>query len=313
MGKKPVPCCIPPYIINVNKPVGMSSQEVVRTFKRSLPKGFGKIGHFGTLDPFAQGVLMIGLAGAARLNEYVHAELPKTYMAYGKLGVETDTGDLTSEPSQIDNSEYFRKVISTFSREFIEKCLREKFMGEYFQAPHKYSAAKFQGKNLHQWAREGVEIKKEKKRRFIYDLRVRDYAFPLLKIEFRVSSGTYIRTLFSECSNELGTIGHLEGLERTKVGHIGVETSLTEESWPKINKSWSYEKEGIFSPPEVLPYPEVIVSELQAKRFLNGNSVEAPGELGSDLKAWIVFQEKILGLGIGKMGRYFPKIVFPTL
>ena len=151
-----------PIIINLYKPKDMSSQHVVRLFKRKFPKKT-KIGHFGTLDPFATGVLMIGVNGAQRLNEYIHECLPKTYIATGILGLETATGDLTEEPTQRDDSEYLRTVIKDFSKEFIETHLRKKFLGVYMQAPHKYSAAKHEGKALHEWARAGVEIKKEKK------------------------------------------------------------------------------------------------------------------------------------------------------
>ena len=101
---------------------------------------------------------MIGIGGAARLNEYIHELLPKTYLAVGKLGIETPTGDHQSEIIQRDDSVYLKKEIASFSREFIEEKIREKFLGDYMQAPHKYSAAKFMGRNLHVWAREGVEV-----------------------------------------------------------------------------------------------------------------------------------------------------------
>ena len=118
------------------------------------------LGHFGTLDPFASGILLIGVAGAARLNDYVHDHAPKTYLAVGKLGVETPTGDLTVEVTQVDEGRYLKEEIAHFSKDFIESQLQENFLGQYWQAPHKYSAAKFEGKALHEWAREGVEIKK---------------------------------------------------------------------------------------------------------------------------------------------------------
>ncbi len=140
----------PPLVFNVFKPARVTSYDVVRHFKRHLPQGFGKIGHFGTLDPFASGVLMIGICGAARLNDFIHDFLPKTYLAVGKLGIETPTGDYTSEITQKDESLYLSREIASFSREFIEEKLKEKFIGDYWQAPHKYSASKFMGKNLHE-------------------------------------------------------------------------------------------------------------------------------------------------------------------
>lgn len=306
---KTKPANIQPYIINTYKPAGMSSQDVVRHFKRNLPDGFGKIGHFGTLDPFAEGILMLGIAGAARLNEWIHSEMSKTYIAHGVLGVSTETGDLTVEPDQTDDTPYLKTVIADFSKEFIEEKLLEKFNGEYWQAPHKYSAAKFEGKNLHEWAREGVEIKKEKKKRHIYSLNVIEYQFPKLIIEFEVSSGTYIRTLFSECAEVLGTLGTLERLVRNQIGNVHCQSSLEKEKWPvKDNPdSWSYSLDGVHQVNEVIDYKQFDLTEEQAGRFLNGNPVNLDCD---EQYVWIFSNKKILGLAEFKKESYQPKIVW---
>ena len=305
---KTKPAKIQPYIINTYKPAGVSSQDVVRHFKRNLPEGFGKIGHFGTLDPFAEGVLMLGIAGAARLNEWIHSEMSKTYIAHGILGVETETGDLTVEPSQTDETDYLKTVIADFSKEFIEKKLIEKFVGDYWQAPHKYSAAKFQGRNLHEWAREGVEIKKEKKLRHIYSLKVVEYDFPKLVIEFEVSSGTYIRTLFSECAELLGTLGSLDKLIRSRVGEVSRESALSEDQWPdKSEDTWDYGQDGVLEVSKVIQYQRVNLDEDQAGRFLNGNPISFESE---DEFVWAYKEDKILGLAQLKKGSYSPKIVW---
>src|SRR5690606_16997732 len=222
---------------NIFKPARMTSYDVVRHFKRHLPQGFGKIGHFGTLDPFASGVLMIGIAGAARLNDFIHEYLPKTYLAVGKLGVETPTGDLTVEPVQIDDSRFLREEIARLPKDFIKEKLREKFLGDYWQAPHKYSAAKFEGKALHEWAREGVDIKKEQVLRHVYDIKVIKYKFPYLSVRVRVSSGTYVRTLFSDFAQYLGTLGTLVSLVRESVGNeVHFKKALKRKNWP-LDKS----------------------------------------------------------------------------
>ncbi len=250
-----------PGIINIFKPQDMSSQNIVRTFKKKLPKKT-KIGHFGTLDPFACGVLMLGVAGAQRLNEYIHECLPKTYIATGILGLETPSGDMTDEIIQRDESEYLNTVIKDFSEEFIQTTLQNKFLGEYWQAPHTYSAAKFEGKKLHEWAREGVEIKKEKKKRFISKIEVLKYDFPRLEIRFEVSSGTYIRSLFTECAKELGTLGTLEGLLREKVGGCTSENAIQQKSW---DDEVTYMKMD-----EVLDFSSLIFAEKEASLFSNG-------------------------------------------
>lgn len=251
-----------PYILNLYKPRGLSSQQIVSLCKRKL-KSYRKIGHFGTLDPFAQGVLMLGVDGAQRLNEYIHECLPKTYLAKGILGVETDTGDLTVAASQLDQSCYTKSVIANFELDFIQTQLEKSFLGKYMQSPHKYSAAKHEGRALHQWARDGVHIKKEEKERFIYKIEIVKYDFPHLWIRFEVSSGTYIRTLFSHCAQALGTIGVLEDLIREKVGHCTVENSFnlemcTEENLPVVNMQ------------DVLPFSSLVLKPKEARLYSHG-------------------------------------------
>ena len=257
-----------PLIFNCYKPENISSFDVVRYFKRNLPEGFGKIGHFGTLDPFACGVLMIGVNGAAKLNNFIHDFLPKTYIATGVLGLDSHTGDLTEGVSAEDESDYLKNVISSFEIDFIQKTLREKFLGTYMQAPHKYSAAKHEGRSLHKWARDGVEIQKEKKKRFVYELNVISYDFPKLVIEFKVSSGTYIRTLFRECANHLGTLGTLSNLERSVVGGCNLSNSISEKSWPK-DKQWEIDKFGL-DVREVLDFPTIKFADREAQLYSNG-------------------------------------------
>ena len=259
---------IPPQVFNIFKPAKMGSYDVVRHFKRNLPPGFGKIGHFGTLDPFASGVLMIGIGGAARLNEFIHELLPKTYLAVGKLGIETPTGDYMSEIIQRDDSIYLKKEIASFSREFIEEKIREKFLGDYMQAPHKYSATKFMGRNLHSWAREGVEIKKEAVKRQIYQIDVVKYAFPYLSIRVKVSSGTYVRTLFADISNYLGTLGSLIALVRESVGHVTTQTAIHMKDWANEKSPEIMTKAVRID--DVLDFSKIELNEDQTKAFQCG-------------------------------------------
>lgn len=285
-----------PLIFNVYKPPGLGSFDVVRHFKRNLPKGsFGKIGHFGTLDPFACGVLMVGVGGAARLNELVHAELPKTYVAKGILGIEKDTGDLEGKTLQEDASPYLTQTISQFDVSFVEKLLRDKFLGQYWQAPHQFSAAKYEGRALHQWARDGIQIKKEKVERFIHSLEVVSYQFPYLTIRVKVSSGTYIRTLFSEISNLLGTVGHLVELLREEVGTVHSRDSLMQDQWIRAGDSLSSITAKTLTPDQVLPYPKLSLREQQLKSFLNGVPLPCENELGP--RVWVMHPDQgLMGL-----------------
>lgn len=292
----------PPTIFNVFKPARMTSYDVIRHFKRNLPPGFGKIGHFGTLDPFASGVLLIGVAGAARLNDYIHAYAPKTYLAVGKLGVETPTGDLTVEVSQKDQGAYFLNEISRFSSEFIQQQLEAKFVGEYWQAPHKYSAAKFEGRPLHEWAREGVDIQKEKKLRHVYKIQVVKYQFPYLSLRATVSSGTYVRTLFSDCANYLGTLGTLVALVREEVGMANLKNVLYKKDWPSRDQGidWDYNGLGL-RPWELLDFPKNTLNEKNSRLFSNGVQLRA-NQLDQYYEGlqWVADKERVLGLGQGE-------------
>jgi tRNA pseudouridine55 synthase len=307
------PVLLSPKIFNIYKPPGISSYDVVRHFKRNLPQGFGKIGHFGTLDPFAEGVLMIGTGGAARLNDFIHEFLPKTYLAVGKLGEETPTGDPTVDVVQKDESPYFRQEIASFSREFIEVRAQSRFLGEYLQTPHKYSATKFMGKNLHEWAREGIDVKKEAVARTIHFLEIPDYSFPLLSLRATVSSGTYIRTLFSELAHELGTLGHLLTLKRESVGHVHSDKALLQNEWP-LQKDPAFMEKGL-SVTDVLSFGTIILNNNQVKYFRNGaffrSLTDQKGEITSPYR-WLSDESgEILGLGEWKSDSEFrPKINF---
>lgn len=306
------PVLFPPLIFNVYKPPGVTSYDVVRHFKRHLPQGFGKIGHFGTLDPFAEGVLMIGTGGAARLNDFIHEFLPKTYLATGKLGEETPTGDPTSEVVQRDDSPYLSREVSRFPREFIEERARGKFLGKYLQTPHKFSATKFMGKNLHEWAREGVEVKKDAVARTIHELRVMEYAFPLLTIRATVSSGTYIRTLFTEIAQDLGTLGHLLTLKRESVGHVSSEEAIRDEDWPR-EKDPAFMGRGM-RVDQVLPFGGITLTEENVRYFRNGGFLRNVTDSTGDIEApyrWVKNESgEILGLAEWIQGSLRPRINF---
>lgn len=269
----------------------MTSYDVVRYFKKNLPQGYGKIGHFGTLDPFASGVLMIGIAGAARLNDYIHEHCPKTYLAIGKLGERTDSGDYTGNKIATDDSAYLSERIKSFDKEFLQATLSEKFVGTYWQTPPVFSATKFQGKPLHEWARQGVKITKEPVKREILRLSVKKYHFPYLAFEVQVSSGTYIRTLFEDMAQWLGSYGHLIALQRLAVGKVAASSGLLKKDWPRADWDLS---EFSLCPTQVLPFPQRELSQEEFQRLRHGQSLK-----GSDDKeglSWLVYQNHLAGL-----------------
>lgn len=296
----------PPLIFNLYKPARLGSLDLVRSFKKKFLLDPHRIGHFGTLDPFASGVMLVAVGGAARLNEFIHEELPKTYLAIGKLGVQTDTADWQGKIKQVDDTAYSKKVISSFDLKFLKERLEEKFTGSYWQTPPIYSATKFEGKALHEWARAGVEIKKEPVERFIHQIEILKYAYPYVGFRVRAGSGTYIRTLFEDMCFELGTIGHLIGLVREGIGDIHMRDSLR----PKFFNS-EFMSLGL-KPEEVIRYPRLELPEERKKAFLNGLSSRLSQSVDSS-RAWVMSEGENWGLVEKKNDEWKTLINFQAL
>lgn len=283
-----------PFILNIYKPPGIGSTKVVGQVKRALGKSFKKIGHFGTLDPFAEGVLLIGGNGACRLNDFLHERYPKTYLATGKLGSKTDTGDLEGEV--IEKAE-----IPVLTKEIVDSVLQT-FVGEYMQPPPVFSATKHQGKALYKWAREGVEIKKEPVKRNIHSIELVNVQGDELQFRVSVSTGTYIRTLFEDVAEKLETKGHLVGLKRESIGVFNCQDSLNEDKWPG---SEGFSETSFLTLQDCFDVPVLVASDKELKLYSHGNPVEIErlksaktlleGELG-----WIQDPEGNL-LGLGKL------------
>lgn len=257
---------VKPYIINAYKPAGMGSLDVVKVFKKHLPKPYGKIGHFGTLDPFAEGVLLIGVGGAMKVNDYLHDWYPKTYEAVGILGVKTPSGDVTCEQRLWEKDDADDSLRFLDLGDLKEK-LEKKFTGPYSQVPPYYSATKFEGRKLHEWAREGVLIDKPPVERFIHKIEILDVKFPEITFRVSVSSGTYIRVLFEDMAKELGTIGVLKQLKRTQVAGATIEEALRNDKWPEAT-NWSWEL--ALPVDKLIALDEVVLGEKNTKLFCNG-------------------------------------------
>jgi tRNA pseudouridine55 synthase len=256
-----------PLVFNVYKPPGPSSFQVVYHFKKNLNYDFGKIGHFGTLDPFAEGVLLIGVQGAQRLNELVHELMPKTYRATGIFGKKTSTGDFTSPVlEEKDIEEKFRLL----SKDDLEEFFGTHFLGEYWQSPHSVSASKHEGKRLYKLAMAGKVIVKEKVKREVYELVIHSFDYPKVDFSVKVSTGTYVRSLFEEMSELVGGLGALQSLQRTGIGHLSSENALTEADWPKKNDEFLLERHGI-KIDELLRLKGVYLNKAQSVRYAQGH------------------------------------------
>ncbi len=256
-----------PLVFAVNKPSLMTSNDVLYYFKKNLNFDFGKIGHFGTLDPFASGLLLIGIQGAQKINEYLHELLPKTYYAKGFFGEKTLSGDPSTgviESSEIDSIWQKAELID------LEIKIRNKFLGEYWQRPHQISATKFQGKRLYDHAKSGILIQKDKVRREIIELKITRYQYPEVEFSITVSSGTYIRSFFEDVSEFLGGVGHLKELIRTSVGDISLVHSISNSHWPTRNTEYDQILKSAYRIDQVLKLNRIELNSEKSRRFLQG-------------------------------------------
>ena len=204
-------------IILVDKPAGVSSFFVVAKVRRKLSQEAGKkvkVGHTGTLDPFATGLLIL-LAGknTKRSNEFL--KLDKEYEATVRLGATSTTGDPEGEIFE-------REVGKVPERAEVEKVVEE-FVGEILQKVPAFSAVKIDGVRAYKLARAGKAVEMPTRKVKVYRIEILDYVWPELKIRCEVSSGTYIRQLGEDIGERLGTGGYLTNLRRTKVGEFSVE------------------------------------------------------------------------------------------
>jgi len=205
---------LPSGLLLIDKPAGITSFEVVRRVRRVLK--IRKVGHLGTLDPFATGLLPLCLGEATKLTPFLMEE-PKTYRATLKLGEETDTQDLTGEivtqSDQLPAAAEIYRVAGTF-------------VGELMQVPPMYSALHHQGERLYKLARRGETVAREPRKVVIHELEVQEVALPLVTIRVSCSKGTYIRTLAADLGAALGCGAHLTALRRLAVGSFQLETAL---------------------------------------------------------------------------------------
>lgn len=212
----------------IDKPAGITSHGVVGYLRRIT--GIKKIGHAGTLDPFATGLLIlaVGREATKRIDQFVKSG--KKYEAEIFFGAETDTYDREGKIVK----EYECKKID---EEKIKEILKN-FIGKQLQIPPMYSAKKINGKKLYELARKNIEIERKPAEIEIYDLQILKYEWPILKISVNCSSGTYIRSLAYDMGRKLDCGAYLQELRRTKIGEYEVEKAIqldrVKEDWVKF-------------------------------------------------------------------------------
>lgn len=241
-------------LLVVNKPEGFTSRDVINKLSKIL--NTKKIGHTGTLDPIATGVLVCLTGKYTKLVDLLTA-LDKEYVAEIKLGIKTDTGDVTGNVIDTSNKVILKNDILDVIKKFPKK---------YLQTVPKYSAVKIDGKKLYEYARENIEIELPKREVNIYNLELISFNEDIIKIKTKVSKGTYIRSLIEDICDMLGTVGCMKSLVRTYQGVFGIDEAYTLEDIKNNN----YKSKNIH---EFLDYPCINVEECNLKTVLNGGKI----------------------------------------
>ncbi|MBI3813167.1 MAG: tRNA pseudouridine(55) synthase TruB [Nitrospinae bacterium] len=213
-------------ILNINKPKGMTSHDVVSAVREII--GERRVGHTGTLDPIATGVLLLCVGRATKLSRFF-TNCKKTYVADMRLGIKTDTQDATGA------------VTASCSNYSIDeerlKGVFLKFTGGIQQIPPMYSAVKQKGVRLYKLARKGITVERKAKDVHIYKIEMLGASHEFIRFEAEVSPGTYIRTLCEQIGDELGCCGHLYELQRTVIGDFKINDAVSIEDVEALHKS----------------------------------------------------------------------------
>ncbi|UCB49752.1 MAG: tRNA pseudouridine(55) synthase TruB [Deltaproteobacteria bacterium] len=251
-----------PYdgIILIDKEEGKTSFDVVKGVRRLLK--VKKVGHAGTLDPFATGLLIILLGQGTKLSNYLMAG-DKAYQATMRLGVETDTQDLTGRVVG-------RKLVPEFEPESIRK-VAQRFVGEIDQIPPLFSAVNYRGKRAYELAREGIKMDLQKRRVKVHSLEITSVDLPDVTMRVTCSRGTYVRSLAADLGKEMGPGAHLKCLRRLRSGPFRVEDALNLETLAHLSRIRLVQQIGIPLHKALPDMKEARVEGGMAQRIRNGH------------------------------------------
>lgn len=256
--------------VNLNKPCGMTSRQAIDFVKRAA--GRARIGHAGTLDPLASGVLVVGVGPATRLIQYVH-RFSKTYRAVFLLGRKSATEDITGDVVELEAP----PIPSLGSIQTAAASLT----GRILQRPPAYSAIKVEGQRAYRLARRGIEPELAPREIEVQRLDIAGYAYPELVLDIECSSGTYVRSLGRDLAEKLDTAAVMSNLVRTSVGPFGLAAAIAPEQLTPDNLA-----ENLLSPTIVLTdWPRIVLSAEDAVLVANGGYVRFPR--GSSDSEWL--------------------------
>ncbi len=256
-------------IININKPSGMTSHDVVQHVRRIL--GEKRIGHTGTLDPLATGVLVLCIGQATRISRYLEAG-EKEYEAVMRLGIKTDT--LDAEGRILET-----RCSPVPDRNLIIPLMR-RFLGTIMQRPPAFSAVKIAGVPSYKLAREGKAKPNKPRPVTIHALELMDYEYPFMSIRVRCSKGVYIRSLCADIGDALGTGAHITKLERTRSGRFGIKDAVTPGELAAMAANDKLRQTIVTINDALAHVPPIPLAEAEAARITHGSKVTCPPEPG---------------------------------
>ncbi len=289
----------PKGVLYVDKPVGPTSHDAVRIARKSLRER--RIGHTGTLDPFATGLLILLVGPATRLAETFNT-LEKRYTAVVMLGVETDTHDHTGEA--VARFEGAQRV----TRSQVEDALARQ-TGTIQQLPPRYSAKKVAGEAAHRRVRRGEDVELAAAEVTVHSIKIVRFAPPEIELDIVCSTGTYVRSIAHDLGQDLGVGGHLIALRRTAIGPYSTESALDWEALSDPDRTL----EGLVATSHGLSHLSSVALNEEDKAFINtGRAVQA-GDDTVDLAFPVVALagDVVLSVGEVREGLFHPKKVFP--
>lgn len=284
-------------VLPVDKPTGPTSHDVVARARRALR--LRRIGHTGTLDPFASGLLLLCLGPATRLAEYLTA-LPKRYRATMRLGASTDTDDLTG--TTLQTSEAWREL----SAAEIERVLNSQ-VGTIMQRPPAYSAKRVQGQRMYEAARRGEVVERDPVEVRIETISIVRMDLPEVEFDVECGSGTYIRAIARDVGERLGVGGHLTALRRTAIGSISVESAVTLDDLDSPEAA----SEALLTPAESLAHlANIVLEEDEIEAIRHGRAVQGDADAPDEEPlALLSPQRKLVAIGARRDGSIRPRKV----
>ena len=282
-------------ILLLDKPIGFSSNQALQKIKWLLKAA--KAGHTGTLDPLATGLLPLCFGEATKFAHFL-TDADKTYVATIKLGATTTTGDAEGEVLTT-------RPVNVSRVDFEQAC--QQFTGEISQTPPMYSALKYEGKALYEYARAGVEIERKARLVTIQNVEVNSFAGDVAVISVTCSKGTYIRTLAEDIGKQLGCGAHLIGLRRTATADYQISQAVTLEQFESMSEE---QRLAALAPPDSAVHylPAITLEDDAAFYLLQGQAVWRSGAIPSGLLRLYNEQQVFLGLGeLQDDGKIAPK------